>query len=95
MRILLSSVLAFSKICILVFSSFLELLGDEVALSIETKLIFLKDYFMLCGLRFERWFRCDLVYHDLRHTKFDHVKNQKNYKTYPCYREYYEAQYAC
>lgn len=51
---------------------------------------------MLCGLRFERWFRCDLVYHDLRTTKFDQVKNQKkNYKTYPCYREYYEAQYAC
>ncbi|EAS07366.4 hypothetical protein TTHERM_00568030 (macronuclear) [Tetrahymena thermophila SB210] len=55
----------------------------------------MQDYYMLCGLRFERWFRCDLVYHDQRHTKFDQVKNQKNYKTYPCYREYYEAQYAC
>lgn len=33
--------------------------------------IYWKDYYMLCGLRFERWFRCDLVYHDLRTTKFD------------------------
>ncbi len=33
--------------------------------------------------------------YDLRDKKFDYVKDQKNYKAYPCYRQFYEATYAC
>lgn len=54
-----------------------------------------EDYFDLCALRFDKWDRCDFVYYDERSTKYDHVKDYKNYKHYPCYREFYEAQYAC
>lgn len=54
-----------------------------------------QDYYMLCGLRFEKWFRCDLIYHDKKATKFEYQKDQTQYKAYPCYREFYEANYAC
>ena len=46
-------------------------------------------------MRFDKWYRCDIVHWDERHTKYDAVRDQKNYKTYPCYREYWEANYAC
>lgn len=31
----------------------------------------------------------------MRHEQFDYVKDPKNFKHYPCYREFYEAQYSC
>lgn len=36
-----------------------------------------------------------MAYNDLRDQKYDYVMDQKNYKNYPCYREFYEAQFAC
>jgi hypothetical protein len=41
-----------------------------------------------CGLRFEQWHKCDMVFYDDRH-KYDH--KEKDYKNYPCFREFYEA----
>mmetsp|Transcript_23032 Transcript_23032/g.19995 ORF Transcript_23032/g.19995 Transcript_23032/m.19995 type:complete len:183 (+) Transcript_23032:174-722(+) len=54
----------------------------------------MQDYYNLCALRFERWHRCDLAYYDKR-DQYDWSKDQKNYKHYPCFRHFYEAQYAC
>lgn len=54
-----------------------------------------QDYYDLCALRFDKWNRCDMAFYDLRDKKFDYVIDQKNYKNYPCFREFYEAQYAC
>jgi len=45
-------------------------------------------------LRFERWYRCDEVYYDKR-DQYDYNPDQSKYKHYPCYRHFYEAQYAC
>eukprot|EP01015_Nassula_variabilis_P022769 TRINITY_DN420_c0_g1_i2.p2 TRINITY_DN420_c0_g1~~TRINITY_DN420_c0_g1_i2.p2 ORF type:complete len:158 (+),score=26.54 TRINITY_DN420_c0_g1_i2:75-548(+) len=53
-----------------------------------------QDYFDLCCLRFDRYLKCDQVFYDQR-GKFDYVSDVKTYKNYPCYREFYEAQYAC
>jgi hypothetical protein len=53
------------------------------------------DYYMLCAMRFERWWRCDQVYYDDRAVKYDHAPLIGKSKKYPCYREYYEAIYAC
>jgi hypothetical protein len=53
------------------------------------------DYYMLCAMRFERWWRCDQVYYDDRVVKYDHAPLIGKSKKYPCYREYYEAIYAC
>ncbi len=48
-----------------------------------------QDYFELCAFKFDKWFECD-AYHD---------GTQKNYaaknQDYPCYKHFYEAQYAC
>merc|ERR1711976_446626 len=52
------------------------------------------DYYELCALRFDRWYRCDLMYSDLKHTQFDY-KDKKPGNKYPCYREWYEAGYTC
>lgn len=53
----------------------------------------LPDYYMLCAMRFEKWWRCDMVFHDER-DKYDHGPAVGS-KTYPCFREYYESIYAC
>ncbi len=45
-------------------------------------------------MRFERWFRCDLVFYDEKY-KYEGVTEDKKYRNYPCYRHFYEAQYAC
>ena len=47
-----------------------------------------------CALRFEKWHKCDMIFHDIRH-KYDYNLDQTKYKNYPCYRYFYEAQYAC
>ena len=52
------------------------------------------DYKYICGIRFERWLRCDMIYYDQRE-KYDRNPIAANYKTYPCFREYHEASYAC
>lgn len=53
------------------------------------------DFYDLCAMRFEKWWRCDMVYYDQRDTKYDYRVDQENYKAYPCFREFYEANYAC
>lgn len=52
------------------------------------------DYYMLCAMRFEKWWRCDMVFYDER-DKYDLNPNPKLSKNYPCFREYYESVYAC
>ncbi|EGR31120.1 hypothetical protein IMG5_117630 [Ichthyophthirius multifiliis] len=54
-----------------------------------------QDHYMLCALRFERFFRCDQVFWDLRSKDFDQKADPKQYKAYPCYRMYYETVYSC
>jgi hypothetical protein len=49
---------------------------------------------MICAMRFERWWRCDQVYYN-RAVKYDHALLIAKSNKYPCYREYYEAIYAC
>jgi len=66
---------------------------QRVITSVQTEAI-QQDYYTLCALRFERWFRCDLVYYDER-DKYDYNADPKTYRHYPCYRHFYEAQYAC
>lgn len=53
------------------------------------------DYYMLCAMRFERWWRCDMVYYDEKATKYDWAPIVNNPNRYPCYREYYEATFSC
>ena len=58
------------------------------------------DYYMLCAMRFEKWWRCDMVYGHDRTTLYDRnpkigLKNMKEHEHYPCFREYYETSYAC
>ena len=47
-----------------------------------------------CCLRFEKWHNCDMKFSDYRKGP-DGVIDQRNFKNYPCYREFYEANYAC
>eukprot|EP01017_Pseudomicrothorax_dubius_P031369 TRINITY_DN3999_c0_g1_i4.p1 TRINITY_DN3999_c0_g1~~TRINITY_DN3999_c0_g1_i4.p1 ORF type:complete len:251 (-),score=72.47 TRINITY_DN3999_c0_g1_i4:112-864(-) len=54
-----------------------------------------QDYYDLCALRFEKWWKCDSVYNDLREKKYDYREDQENFQSYPCYREFYETTYAC
>jgi len=55
------------------------------------------DFFELCTLRFEKWSECDVRFGNLRPKIFD--RNPANLtdpsKRYPCFREFYEASYAC
>jgi len=56
------------------------------------------DYYELCGLRFERWYKCDIKYGHLKHKQYDYKKKSKDGMTgnnYPCFREWYEAGYTC
>ena len=58
------------------------------------------DYYIMCSMRFEKWFSCDSVYHKDRSTDYDRnpergFKNLKPHEFYPCYKEWYEATYAC
>lgn len=58
------------------------------------------DYYIMCAMRFEKWFKCDSVYYEDRSTDFDFnpdrgIKNLKHHEFYPCYKEWYEATYAC
>lgn len=46
-------------------------------------------------MRFEKWFNCDSKFSDVRAKNYDFVADQRNYKNYPCFREFYEANYAC
>ena len=57
------------------------------------------DYYIMCAMRFDKWYRCDTVYGDER-TQFDRnpevgLTNMKQHDHYPCFREYYETRYAC
>lgn len=48
-----------------------------------------------CALRFERWYRCDFVYNDIR-DKYDlNIDYNAKPKKYPCFKHFYEANYAC
>lgn len=58
------------------------------------------DYYIMCAMRFEKWFKCDSVYYDDRSTEFDRnpergIRNLKLHEFYPCYKEWYEATYSC
>jgi len=61
--------------------------------SIQTGAI-MQDYYNICALRYEKWWKCDMNFYDIRH-KYDYNLDQSKYKHYPCYRYFYEAQYAC
>ncbi len=55
---------------------------------------------MMCAMRFEKWWKCDQVYGEDRDTLYDRnpekgFKNLKDEERYPCFREFYEANYAC
>lgn len=52
------------------------------------------DYYMMCAMRFEKWWRCDMVYYDER-DKYDLNAKIGTSKNYPCFREFYETTYAC
>jgi hypothetical protein len=58
------------------------------------------DYYMMCAMRFDKWFRCDSTYGDDRERLYDHAlqstrANLKDSEHYPCFREFYEVRYAC
>jgi hypothetical protein len=58
------------------------------------------DYYIMCAMRFEKWYKCDSVYYEDRNTEFDRnpdkgMKNLKPHDFYPCYKEWYETSYAC
>ena len=58
------------------------------------------DYYIMCAMRFDKWFRCDTTYGDDRTRSFDRnpekgLTNLKQADHYPCFREYYETTYAC
>lgn len=58
------------------------------------------DYYIMCAMRFEKWFKCDMVYGGERTRQFDRnpktgLTNMKDEDHYPCFREYYETRYAC
>jgi hypothetical protein len=66
---------------------------DRVKTTAQTNMTRI-DYYELCALRFDRWYRCDLVHGDLKHNQFD-FKDKKPGNKYPCFREWYEAGYTC
>ncbi len=58
------------------------------------------DYYIMCAMRFEKWFKCDSVYYEDRSTAYDRnpdrgLKNLKLHEFYPCYKDWYEATYSC
>ena len=58
------------------------------------------DYYVMCAMRFDKWFRCDTIYGDERSKHFDRspqigLTNMKQEDHYPCFREFYETRYAC
>jgi hypothetical protein len=58
------------------------------------------DYYIMCAMRFDKWFRCDMTYGEERERHFDRnpevgLTNMKDHDHYPCFREYYETRYAC
>lgn len=55
------------------------------------------DFWELCTLRFEKWSDCDNKFNSLRSKVFDRTRQGVTdpSKKYPCFREYYEASYAC
>ncbi len=48
------------------------------------------DTFELCGMRFDKWYHCDIQY---SHEK--KAELYKNHEEYPCFQHFYEAQYSC
>lgn len=59
------------------------------------------DYYMMCAMRFEKWFKCDSVFSGDRAKFYDRnpeiafSKEMKAHHQYPCFREFYETRYAC
>ena len=58
------------------------------------------DYYIMCAMRFEKWFKCDSVYNEDRATDYDRnpdrgLTNLKQHEFYPCYKEWHEATYSC
>ena len=58
------------------------------------------DYYIMCAMRFEKWFKCDQVYYQDRTSEYDYnpdrgLKSQDRQHEYPCFREWYEASYSC
>ena len=58
------------------------------------------DYYIMCAMRFEKWFRCDTVYGRDRIKFYDRnpdhgLVDMQESDHYPCFREYYETRYAC
>ena len=47
------------------------------------------DFFELCVVRFDKWFKCDRTFDGLRQ------KFSQNNERYPCFKHFYEMQYAC
>jgi len=70
---------------------------DRVKTSAQTQMSHI-DYYELCALRFEKWYKCDLKYGELKHHQFDYTEKTKDglkANAYPCFREWYEAGYTC
>ena len=48
------------------------------------------DYYMMCAMRFEKWWRCDMVHSRDRSSKYDrnpdHGLKLKPDQHYPCFR---------
>ena len=49
------------------------------------------DYYIMCAMRFEKWFKCDSVYGDERITNYDRnptrgLSNLRDEDHYPCFR---------
>jgi hypothetical protein len=58
------------------------------------------DTYMICPMRFNKWFRCDMVHGKDRMTDYDMnpnrgLTNLKKSEHYPCFREFYETIFAC
>jgi hypothetical protein len=58
------------------------------------------DYYMMCAMRFEKWFKCDSLYDKDRSKFYDRhpdkgIKHLKDHDHYPCFREFYEIKYTC
>ena len=49
------------------------------------------DYYMMCAMRFEKWWKCDVVYGKMRTTAFDRnpkrgLRDLQDHERYPCFR---------
>ncbi len=49
------------------------------------------DYYILCAMRFEKWWRCDMSHYEKRSEKYDRsvkvgLTNMKPHEHYPCFR---------